>query len=154
VRIDADMGTSVPIVFVLGFDPLGVGLVRSLAKPEAIQRIESALGVSIIPAPAQVAQEIPGAIGGVARVGGKGLLNAPDPIWFQERKLIADLCIEHGLAAFFGAVEFTPRPVPLPHMGPTLRRFIVEQRASSIAFFAVQIRLAFASNRQMSTSSS
>jgi putative ABC transport system substrate-binding protein len=33
-------------------------------------------------------------------------MNVPEPLFFQERVAIADLCIDHRLPASFGAAEF------------------------------------------------
>ena len=33
-------------------------------------------------------------------------MNVPEPLFFQERRTIADLCIAHRLPASFGAAEF------------------------------------------------
>jgi putative tryptophan/tyrosine transport system substrate-binding protein len=143
---------SLPIVFILGFDPVGLGLVKSLAAPggnvtgfsvlnwelnpkrlsllkEAVPRLDKVgmlyrdgdanaqaalrvteqagrdLRISVIPAPIQGADDIPPAFQRLAVSGAKGVMNVPDSLFFKLRQQIADLAIQHRMAAMFGATE-------------------------------------------------
>jgi len=152
-RPAAQATKTLPIVFVLGFDPVGLGLVQSLARPgrnvtgfsvlnyeltgkrlallkEALPRMEQvaalyregdataqagldmlskaakALDVAVVPVGIHGRDDIVPAIGKIAQSGLIAVMNIPDPLWFQERKAIAQLCIQHRIAASFGAAEF------------------------------------------------
>lgn len=152
-RSAAQATSTVPIVFILGFDPVGLGLVQSLARPgrnatgfailnyelnakrlslfkEAVPRLDKvavlyrgddaraqsgldllrsagqAVRIEIVAFPVRIREDIAPAIDKVASLGLPALMNVPEPLFYQERKLIADLCIRHRIAASFGAIEF------------------------------------------------
>lgn len=152
-RAAATADTAVPVVFVLGFDPVGVGLVKSLGAPggrctgfsvlnwelnpkrlsllrEAVPRLDrvgvlyregdpharAALAlteqagrerqIEVIRAPVTGPDDFLLAFRRLARVGAKGVLNVPDPLFFQWRRPLAELAIQHRLAAMFGATEY------------------------------------------------
>jgi putative ABC transport system substrate-binding protein len=143
----------VPVVFVLGFDPVGVGLVKTLGAPggrstgfsvlnwelnpkrlallkEAVPRLgrvsilyreedpnarraleltEQAgrdLKIGILRAPITGPDEFSSAFKRMAQAGAKGVLNVPDSLFFKWRRQLAELAIQHRLAAMFGATEY------------------------------------------------
>lgn len=152
-RTAASADKALPIVFILGFDPVGIGLVKSLAAPggnvtgfsvlnwelnpkrlsllkEAIPHLDKVgilyrdgdanaqaalkvteqagrdLRVSVIPAPIQGADDIPAAFQRLATSGVKGVMNVPEVLFFKLRQQIANLAIQHRMAAMFGATEY------------------------------------------------
>ena len=152
-RPAAEATKTLPIVFVLGFDPVGLGLAQSLARPggnvtgfsvlnyelngkrlgllkealpwigrvgvlyrekdakaqtllESMRRAGQGIAVEIVPLPIHGREDLSSAVGKAAQLGLAAVMNVPDPLFFQERKLIADLCIRHRLAASFGAPAF------------------------------------------------
>jgi len=145
--------TPVPIVFVLGFDPVGVGLVNTLGEPgrrctgfsvlnwelnpkrlallkEAVPRIERVsvlyregdnqvqaalelteqagrqLKIEVLGAPVKGQDDFPAAFRRIAQQGSHGVLNIPDSLFFRWRQQLADLAVQHRLAAMFGATEY------------------------------------------------
>jgi putative tryptophan/tyrosine transport system substrate-binding protein len=145
--------SAVPIVFVLGFDPIGVGLVKTLAAPggrctgfsvlnwelnpkrlallkEAVPRLgkvgllyregdpnaKAALEITeragrelrldVLRAPVKYSEDFAAAFKRLVQQGAKGVLNVPDSLFFRWRQQLADLAIEHRLAAMFGATEY------------------------------------------------
>jgi putative ABC transport system substrate-binding protein len=152
-RAAAAADTTVPVVFVLGFDPVGVGLVKTLGAPggrstgfsvlnwelnpkrlallkEAVPRLgrvsilyregdpnarraleltEQAgrdLKIGILRAPITGPDEFSSAFKRMAQAGAKGVLNVPDSLFFKWRRQLAELAIQHRLAAMFGATEY------------------------------------------------
>jgi putative ABC transport system substrate-binding protein len=64
------------------------------------------LRVSVIPAPIQGADDIPAAFQRLAMSGVKGVMNVPEVLFFKLRQQLADLAIQHRMAAMFGATEY------------------------------------------------
>lgn len=149
----AEADKSLPIVFILGFDPVGLGLVKSLAVPggnatgfsilnyelnakrlsllkEAVPRLDKVgvlyrdgdtnaqaalkvteqagrdLRISVIPAPIRGADDFSPAFQRLAVSGAKGVTNVPEVLFFKLRQQLADLAIQHRMAATFGATEY------------------------------------------------
>ena len=145
--------TTVPVVFVLGFDPVGVGVVKTLSAPggrctgfsvlnwelnpkrlallnEAVPRLgrvsvlyreedpnaraaleltEQAgrdLKIEVLRAPVKGSDDFSSAFKRMAQLGAKGVLNVPDSLFFKWRQQLAELAIQHRLAAMFGATEY------------------------------------------------
>ena len=152
-RRAADTDKSLPIVFILGFDPVGLGLVKSLAVPggnatgfsilnyelnakrlsllkEAVPHLDKVgmlyregdtnaeaalkvteqagrdLRISIVPAPIRGADDISPAFQRLAVSGAKGVMNVPEALFFKLRQKLAELAIQHRMAAAFGATEY------------------------------------------------
>jgi putative ABC transport system substrate-binding protein len=152
-RTAAEVDKSLPIVFILGFDPVGLGLVKSLAAPggnatgfsilnyelnakrlsllrEAVPRLDKVgvlyrdgdmnaqaalkvteqagrdLRISVIPAPIRGADDFSPAFQRLAMSGAKGVMNVPEVLFFKSRQQLADLAIQHRMAAAFGATEY------------------------------------------------
>ena len=152
-RPAAQATKTLPIIFVVGFDPVGLGQVQSLARPggnvtgfsvlnyelsgkrlglfkeallpmgrvgvlyrenetkaqavlESMRRAGQGIGVEIVPVPLPGREDLAAAIGKAAQSGLAGVMNVPDPIFFHERKLIANLCLQHRVVASFGAADF------------------------------------------------
>ena len=153
VRAAVNLGTAVPIVFVLGFDPIGLGVVKALSRPgghatgfavlnwelnpkrlsllkEALPRLDRvgvlyrdddprvrpaleqaeqagrALQILLIRAPIQRAEDFEAVFQRLAQAGARGLIGVADNLFFQSRQRLADLALQHRLAATIGAVEF------------------------------------------------
>lgn len=152
-RSAAQASKTLPIVFVLGFDPVALGIVESLARPggnvtgfsvlnyelsgkrlslfkqalpqmgktgvlyrdgdgkstavlDALRVSGKGIGIEIIPIPIRGRDDLSPAIVKAVQMGVAGVMNVPDPLFFTERKFIADVCLAHRLAASFGAAEF------------------------------------------------
>ena len=144
---------TIPIVFVLGFDPVGLGVVKSLASPggnvtgfsvlnyellpkrlsllkEMVPRLARVaviyreggaqaqkwvklltdeagkLGIRILPGAMRDSDDIVPVFTDLARQKADGVLNVPEPFFFQHRKLMAELALQHRMASLFGATEF------------------------------------------------
>jgi len=151
-RAAAALTKSVPIVFILGFDPVGSGLVQSFARPggnvtgfsilafelvakraallkEAVPRLERLgvlyregdadaqrslaplasemrkIGVTLIPAGAKQADDLPKAFEKMAQDGAQGVIEMPEPLFFQECQRVAELALKHRLPTTFTTVE-------------------------------------------------
>jgi putative ABC transport system substrate-binding protein len=89
-----------------------VGVLYRLDDPAAPPVLDSlrstgeTMNVSVLPLAIRTRQDIVEAIQKAARTRTSALMNVPEPLFFNERKMIADLCIEHRLPASFGAAEF------------------------------------------------
>jgi len=152
-RVAAAADTAVPVVFVLGFDPVGVGLVKTLAAPggrctgfsvlnwelnpkrlallkEAVPRLgrvsvlyregdpnaraaleltEQAgrdLKIEVLRSPINGPDDFSSAFKRMAQLGANGVLNIPDSLFFKWRQQLAEMAIQHRLAAMFGATEY------------------------------------------------
>jgi len=152
-RDAAASNQAVPVVFVLGFDPVGAGLVKTLGAPggrstgfsvlnwelnpkrlallkEAVPRAGKAgvlyregdpnaqtalelteqagrdLKIEVLRAPIRGPEDFSSALKRLAQLGATGVLNVPDPLFFKWRQQLAELAIQHRLAAMFGATEY------------------------------------------------
>lgn len=144
---------TIPIVFILGFDPVGIGVVKSLASPggnvtgfsvlnyelllkrlsllkEAVPKLarvgliywaggkdaqkwvkvladeSGKLGIRILPGAIRNSDDIAPVFSEFAKQKADGVLNVPEPVFFQYRKLLAELAIQHRMASSFGATEY------------------------------------------------
>ena len=149
----AQTDRALPVVFIIGFDPVGIGLVESLARPgrnatglsvlnyelnpkrlsllkEALPRLNRVgvlyregdagaltalklteraareLGIATVAAPFQGPDDFGALFRRLAAGGLKAVINVPDSLLLQHRKQLADLAIEHRIAAAFGATEY------------------------------------------------
>jgi putative ABC transport system substrate-binding protein len=152
-RAAAAAETAVPVIFVLGFDPVGVGLVKTLGAPggrctgfsvlnwelnpkrlallkEAVPRLDKvsvlyregdpnartalelteqagrSLKIEVLRSPIKGPDDFSSAFERMAQLGAKGVLNIPDSLFFKWRQQLAELAIQHRLAAMFGATEY------------------------------------------------
>ena len=152
-RAAAATDSAVPVVFVLGFDPVGVGLVKTLALPggrctgfsvlnwelnpkrlallkeavpqvgrvsvfyregdpnagaalELTERAARELKIDILRSPINGPDDFVSAFKRAAQLGAKGILNIPDSLFFKWRQQLADMAIQHRMAAMFGATEY------------------------------------------------
>jgi putative ABC transport system substrate-binding protein len=152
-RSAAQANKSLPIVFIVGFDPVGTGLVKSLAAPggnatgfsvlnyelnpkrlallkEAMPRLDKVavlyrdrdevaltallrteqagrdLGLEMVRASFKRPEDLRLVFQRLAVSSVKALINVPDPMLINMRRQLADLAIEHHLAASFGATEY------------------------------------------------
>ena len=144
---------AVKVVFVLGFDPVGLGLVKTLGAPggrctgfsvlnwelnpkrlallkEAVpglgrvcvlyregdpnargaldltERAGRDLKIEVLRAPIKGPDDFSAAFKRMAQLGAKGVLNIPDSLFFKWRQQLAEMAIQHRLAAMFGATEY------------------------------------------------
>ncbi len=149
----AKANRSVPIVFVLGGDPVGLGLVKSLARPggnvtglaisddelaakrldlirqtvPALRRVgvllrradarattipasllqsAAAMGLSLVALPVGSRDDLAPALGRAAQAGLSAVIGVADPLLLEERRLIAEQCLQNRLASVFGPSEF------------------------------------------------
>jgi len=152
-RVAAAADIAVPVVFVLGFDPVGVGLVKTLGAPggrvtgfsvlnwelnpkrlallkEAVPKLRSVsvlyrdgdpnarialelteqaardLKIGVLRTPITGPEDFSSAFKRMAQAGANGVLNVPDSLFFKWRQQLAELAIQHRLAAMFGATEY------------------------------------------------
>lgn len=152
-RVAAAADSAVPIVFVLGFDPVGVGLVKTLGRPggrctgfsvlnwelnpkrlallkEAVPRLGKVsvlyregdanarpalelteragrdLKIEVLRAPIKGPEDFSSAFKRMVQQGAKGVLNIPDSLFFKWRQQLAEMALQHRLAATFGATEY------------------------------------------------
>ena len=144
---------SIPILFANGLDPVGSGLVTSLASPggtvtgisiqnrelspkrlsllkEALPRLSrvgalyregdanslhwvgvtseqaQARGVQVVPVPIARREDLVPAFAAMAKQKTGAILNIADRLFFELRKELADLSLEHGMASIGGVPEF------------------------------------------------
>jgi putative ABC transport system substrate-binding protein len=106
--------TTIPIVAMSMGDPVGDGLVTSLARPGGNITGSTFLGPALVPKRLALLKETlpaisrvgalwhPGAVGGRA----EALLVFPSPMLFSERRRIAELAAKYRLPAMTNASEF------------------------------------------------
>jgi ABC-type uncharacterized transport system substrate-binding protein len=145
-------GAALPVVFVLGFDPVGIGLTKSLQTPggratgfsvlnwelngkrlsllkEAIPRLDAVaviyreseaakaalelteraghdLRIRVIKTPIASADDFGAAFQRMADGGARAVINVPDVLFFRWRQRLAELALQHRIAAMFGASEY------------------------------------------------
>jgi putative ABC transport system substrate-binding protein len=105
----------IPIVFVTVTDPVGAGLVASLARPGgdttgfslfeyAMQSVAPSLGMELFPIDVRDPREMERAVTAFARsLSNGGLIVLPNPLVVVHRKLIVTLAARHELPAVYSS---------------------------------------------------
>src|SRR5215472_127595 len=102
--------TTIPIVFATGSDPVALGLVPSLSRPDGIvKNVEASAPIFGLPVQivhASTDRELVAALSGLSQRAGAVLLVTVDGFFFNRRALIVTLAARHALPTVYYSREY------------------------------------------------